>query len=130
LNPPARPVTSRSVRGHCLTSLTTIKAPPWHLAGYLRGHWTIENQLHWVRDVTFAEDASQVRTGIAPRVMAILRNLAIGALRLAGSANIVVALRHNSRDPTMPSPSSASHAHKSDITTGCRAWGATSRSWP
>jgi len=83
-----------------VTSLTTIKAAPWQLAGHLRGHWAIENQLHWVRDVTFAENASQVRSGNAPRAMASLRNLAIGALRLAGSANIAAALRHNSRDPT------------------------------
>jgi hypothetical protein len=63
-----------------------------HLAG----------ELHWVRDVTFAEDASQVRVGTAPRAMATLRNLAVGALRLAGSTNIAAALRHNSRDPTRP----------------------------
>ena len=44
----------------------------------------IENGLHWVRDVTFAEDASQVRTGSGPSVMACLRNLAIGALSRAG----------------------------------------------
>jgi hypothetical protein len=52
--------------------------------------------------VTFAEDACKVRTGTGPRAMASLRNLAIGALRLAGSANIAAALRHNSRDPTRP----------------------------
>jgi len=85
-----------------VTSLTTTQAAPWQLAGYLRGHWTIENELHWVRDVTFAEDASQVRIGTGPRAMTTLRNLAIGALRLAGSANIAAALRHNSRDPTRP----------------------------
>jgi predicted transposase YbfD/YdcC len=92
----------RAVTVYAVTSLTTIKAAPWQLAGYLRGHWAIENQLHWVRDVTFAEDASQVRAGTAPRAMATLRNLAVGALRLAGSTNIAAALRHNSRDPTRP----------------------------
>jgi hypothetical protein len=92
----------RTVTVYAVTSLTTIKAAPWQLAGYLRGHWAIENQLHWVRDVTFAEDASQVRAGTAPRAMATLRNLAIGALRLAGSTNIAAALRHNSHDPTRP----------------------------
>jgi hypothetical protein len=44
--------------------------------------------MHWVRDVTYAEDASQVRTGNAPQVMASLRNLAISAHRLAGAGNI------------------------------------------
>ena len=92
----------RTVTVYAVTSLTTSKAAPWQLAGYLRGHWAIENGLHNVRDVTFAEDASQLRTGTAPRAMATLRNLAVGALRLAGSANIAAALRHNSRDPTRP----------------------------
>jgi len=85
-----------------VTSLTTTQAAPWQLAGYVRGHWAIENGLHDVRDATCTEDASQIRTGTTPRVMATLRNLAVGALRLAGSANIAAALRHNSRDPTRP----------------------------
>jgi hypothetical protein len=71
--------------------------------------------------VTFAEDASQVRAGTAPRAMATLRNLAIGALRLAGSTNIAAALRHNSHDPTGHSPSPASLPHETDITTQRRA---------
>jgi predicted transposase YbfD/YdcC len=98
----ANPRRWRTVTVYAVTSLTTIQASPWQLAGYVRGHWAIENELHWVRDVTFAEDASQVRSGNAPRAMASLRNLAVGALRLAGSANIAAALRHNSRDPTRP----------------------------
>jgi hypothetical protein len=49
--------------------------------------------------VTFTEDASQVRTGASPQVMACLRNLAIGALRLAGIINIAAGLRHIGRDP-------------------------------
>jgi len=85
-----------------VTSLTTTQATPAQPAGYVRGHWSTENELHWARDVTFTEDASQVRTGTAPRAMATLRNLAVGALRLAGSANTAAALRHNSRDPTRP----------------------------
>jgi predicted transposase YbfD/YdcC len=48
----------------------------------------IKNCLHWVRDVTFDEDQSQVRTGSGPQVMATLGNLAISVLRLAGQANI------------------------------------------
>ena len=54
--------------------------PP--LAAWIRGHWEIENKLHWVRDVTCQEDKSLVRTGNAPRVMATLRSLAISLLRL------------------------------------------------
>ena len=63
----------------------------------VRGHWRIENSLHWVRDVTFDEDRSQVRTGNGPRVMATLRNLAISMLRLAGATCIAKALRWCSR---------------------------------
>jgi hypothetical protein len=58
--------------------------------------------LHHIRDVTFAEDASQVRTGTAPQVMASLRNLAIGVLSRAGPINLAAALRHQSRDPARP----------------------------
>ena len=65
----------------------------------MRGHWAIE-ALHHIRDTTFAEDASQVRTGNAPRAMASLRNLAIGILRLHGHRNIATALRRNARDAT------------------------------
>jgi hypothetical protein len=55
-----------------------------------------------VRDVTFAEDLSQVRTGAAPQVMATLRNLAISLHRLAGATNIAAALRHHGRDARRP----------------------------
>ena len=63
----------------------------------VRGHWTIENALHWVRDVVFDEDRSQVRTANGPRVMATLRNLAISTLRLAHASSIAKALRWCSR---------------------------------
>ena len=77
-----------------ITSLSPAKAPPSRLLALNRSHWTIENRLHWVRDVTFDEDRSQVRKGVAPQAMAALRNLAIGLLRRAGAANIAAALRH------------------------------------
>jgi hypothetical protein len=63
------------------------------LMALVRGHWTVENCLHWVRDVTFDEDRSQVRKGNGPRVMATLRNLAISVLRLAGARYIAKATR-------------------------------------
>jgi predicted transposase YbfD/YdcC len=74
-------------------------ADPATLAAWVRGHWEIENRLHWVRDVTYQEDKSLVRTGNAPRVMASLRSLAIGLLRLDGHINIAAANRHHARDP-------------------------------
>jgi predicted transposase YbfD/YdcC len=74
-------------------------ASPATLAAWVRGHWHIENKLHWVRDVTYQEDNSLVRTGNAPRVMATLRSLAISLLRLDGHANIAAANRHHARDP-------------------------------
>jgi len=85
-----------------VTSLTAQQAGPAQIADSVRGHWGIENRLHWVRDVTYGEDASHVRTGTAPRVMAGLRNLAISAIRLAGHTNIAQALRHMARDATRP----------------------------
>ena len=85
-----------------ITSLTAQQASPDQLARDVRGHWGMENRLHWVRDVTYGEDGSRVRTGQGPRVMASLRNLAISALRLAGHTNIAKALRAMSRDTTRP----------------------------
>ncbi|MFD1277527.1 transposase [Streptomyces kaempferi] len=70
---------------YALTSLDTHQASPADLGGYVRGHWGIENSSHHVRDVVFAEDASTVHTGNAPRAMAALRNLAVGRLRLLGA---------------------------------------------
>lgn len=83
-----------------ITSLAAARAGPARLGALVRGHWEIENTLHWVRDVTFDEDRSQVRTGHGPQVMASLRNLAIGRLRLAGHRNIARGLRWAGRDPS------------------------------
>jgi predicted transposase YbfD/YdcC len=90
----------RTVTVYAITSLTFAQASPARLADYLRGHWAIENGRHHVRDTTYAEDASQVRVGTGPNVMACLRNLAIGALSRAGPVNLAAALRHHARDPT------------------------------
>jgi predicted transposase YbfD/YdcC len=87
---------------HAVTSLTAIQARPAELAAIVRGHWGIEDRLHWVRDMDWDEDRSQVRTGNRPRVMASLRNLAIAVLRLTGHAGIAAALRYHARRPSRP----------------------------
>lgn len=99
-----RPIGSRrwrTVTVYAVTNLSAYQASPAHLADYLRGHWRIE-ALHHIRDVTYGEDACQVRTGTAPRAMSGLRNLAIGILRHHGVTNIAKALRHNARDAHRP----------------------------
>lgn len=64
-----------------------------------REHWHIENKLHWVRDVTFDEDRSTVHSGHIPQVMAVMRNTAIGLLRLLGHTNIARACRQMAAQP-------------------------------
>lgn len=76
-----------------ITSVPSQAMTAEELASAVRGHWGIENRAHWVRDVTFDEDRSRIRTGAGPRVMATLRNLAISLHRLAGEPNIAAALR-------------------------------------
>lgn len=83
---------------YLITSADARAASPTTLAAWVQGHWGIENRLHWVRDVTFDEDRSQIRTGAGPHVMATLRNLAISLLRLNGWTNIAHALRHHGAD--------------------------------
>jgi len=78
---------------HGITNLTTGEADDARLAQLVRGHWAIENSVHWVRDVTHREDASRARTGNAPAVLAAIRNLVTTALRLAGNLNLAVARR-------------------------------------
>jgi predicted transposase YbfD/YdcC len=87
---------------YAITDLRVHQAKPAQLAGWMRGHWHIENKVHWVRDVTYDEDRSQIRTGTGPQVMAALRNTAISALRAAGITNIAAANRHHARDSTHP----------------------------
>lgn len=60
-----------------ITSLPPGQAAADKIACYVRGHWGVENRLHWVRDTAYGEDASQIRTGHAAHLMATLRNLAI-----------------------------------------------------
>ena len=76
-----------------ITSLPADRAGAKELGDLARGHWGIENRLHWVRDVVYREDTSTIRTGNAPRVMATLRNTTISLLRIDGATNIAAALR-------------------------------------
>jgi predicted transposase YbfD/YdcC len=88
---------------YAITSLTATQASPAELAAIIRGHWMIEDRLHWdIRDMDFDEDRSQIRTGSGPRVMASLRNLVLAILRLTGAISIAAALRHHARRPDRP----------------------------
>jgi predicted transposase YbfD/YdcC len=79
---------------YAITSLAAHQARPDELATWIRGHWQIE-ALHHIRDVTYREDASQIRTGSGPAIMAALRNLAISILKLRGWTNIAQANRRH-----------------------------------
>jgi predicted transposase YbfD/YdcC len=87
---------------YIITSADHTAAPAPVLATWVQQHWGIENRLHWVRDVSYDEDRSQVRTGHAPAVMAALRNTAISLLRLAGWTNIAAGHRHHATHPPLP----------------------------
>jgi predicted transposase YbfD/YdcC len=89
----------RTVTVYAITSLDAGQAAPAQLAQWIRGHWQIE-VLHHIRDVSYGEDASQIRTGSGPQAMAALRNLGIGILKIAGHASIATACRHHARDAT------------------------------
>lgn len=78
---------------YAITSVAPHDADARQLLCWLRGHWGIENRIHYVRDVTFGEDAARVRTGAAPQVLAACRNLVLSLLRQADYDNIAAALR-------------------------------------
>jgi DDE_Tnp_1-associated/Transposase DDE domain len=82
-----------------VTSLRPERATPGRLLELVRGPWQIANKSHWVRDVTFDADRSQVRCGHIPHVMAALRNTALGLLRWAGHTNIATACRQVAAQP-------------------------------
>jgi hypothetical protein len=86
--------TSQEVR-YFVTSVSRPRAGAAQLLDWSRGHWSIENRSHYVRDVSLGEDASRIRKGSGPQVMAALRNAAIGFLRTTGATNIAESLRRN-----------------------------------
>ena len=102
-----RPATSRGWRSetvYAVTDLSWQQIRADRLAAAIREHWHVENRLHWIRDVTFAEDLSQIRSGHGPANMATLRNLALSRHRIAGADNIAAASRHVGRHPNRVLP--------------------------
>jgi predicted transposase YbfD/YdcC len=84
---------------YAITDLASHHASPQRLGRLARSQWTIENRLHFVRDTTFREDTSKIRTSHGPENMATLRNLAINTVRAAGHQNVAAGLRHASYEP-------------------------------
>lgn len=82
-----------------VTSLTSHRASPRQLLQINRGHWTIENKSHYVRDVSLNEDASRVRKGASAQVMAAFRNVTLAVLRRGGVSRIQEAFIKNSAQP-------------------------------
>lgn len=89
----------REEEAYAITSLDESRASAEELMKIWREHWHIENKLHYVRDVTFKEDKSQVRKGKIPEVMAALRNAAITMMRAEGATNIAAACRRYAAQP-------------------------------
>lgn len=84
---------------YLITDLTVLQASPQRLLDLNRHHWSIENSLHYVRDVSFGEDRSRVHTGSAPQFLAALRNLAITLIHRTGSSQIAASRRHFASHP-------------------------------
>jgi predicted transposase YbfD/YdcC len=83
---------------HGITSLREATAEA--IGRWVRQHWGVENKIHWVRDVVFAEDHQNAYLGAAAHGMALFRNLAIGLIRLAGHTQIKRTLEHLAADRT------------------------------
>lgn len=83
---------------YLLTSCTPAQASPQHLLALIRGHWQIESR-HWVRDVTFGEDRSRLRSGAAPQILAAVRNLTLTLIHRHYGHTIAEARRHFANHP-------------------------------
>jgi predicted transposase YbfD/YdcC len=86
---------------YLITPLTAAEASPQRLLELVRGHWSIENSSHYVRDVTFGEDHSRLRSGQGPQIMAAFRNLAITLIHRQGSSQIAATRRHFASHPRL-----------------------------
>lgn len=94
-----RGATARHEVAFGITDLSETEASAAVLGSLVRGHWEIETRLHYVRDMTYDEDRSQVRTRNGPHNMATLRNMAIGLLRRMKVNTISRAVAHLERHP-------------------------------
>jgi predicted transposase YbfD/YdcC len=94
---------TRQELAYAVTSLSAQEANPRQLLILWRGHWGIENRVHWVSrglGMTMDEDRCQIRTRAAPQIMAALHNMTISLLRLAGKRNIAAAFRRHAAHPS------------------------------
>jgi predicted transposase YbfD/YdcC len=87
-------IKSGKCREEMAYGVTSVEDTPERILGFNRGHWEIENRLHWVRDVTFDEDRCQIRKGNGARIMASIRNLVISLIRLLTFRYIPQGLRY------------------------------------
>lgn len=78
--------------------LTSLLSSAQHLGKIVRGHWEIENSLHWVKDVVLKEDACRTCVGQAPQNLALLRTMAVTVYRMSGYRSIIRALRRHAHD--------------------------------
>ena len=85
--------TTRTEVVYLLTSLSPRQATPERLLVLIRGHWSVESR-HWLRDVTFGEDRSRLRSGAAPQIMAAVRNLVLTLIRRTGTTQIAAYRQH------------------------------------
>lgn len=92
---------TRTEEVYAITSLSPARGRPADLLAANRGHWGIENRLHWVRDVTFGEDHCLVCKKDAPQAFAALRNLTLALLRLLGHTNMAEAIDRYSANPEL-----------------------------
>ncbi len=89
----------KRARHYGITSLSPEGGSPDRLLALKRGHWAIENRLHWRKDVTFGEDASLIHAGQGPTVMALLRDAAITLLHHHGVRQVAARLRAHGQQP-------------------------------
>lgn len=89
----------KRARHYGISSLDPGIGTPDRLLALKRGHWAIENRLHWRKDVTFGEDASLIHTGQGPTVMALLRDAAVSLLHRHGIWRVAACLRRHSQQP-------------------------------